>query len=82
VNGKAVVATNGQRPPEVRILRISNDAKVFVTFTNEMDFPGNFPEMLNDRDSIASTQENQVKGAQELTDEAQRQGLLSLLILS
>ena len=36
-------------PPEMRVLRISNDGKVFLSFTNEMVFPGNFTDILNVR---------------------------------
>ena len=60
-----------QRPPEVRILRISNNGEVFFTFTNEMMFPGNFTEILNDRSvkgtSTADMDTETTKDATQLT---------------
>ena len=73
VNGKAVA---GQKPLEERILRISNDSKVFLTFTNDMIFPGNFTDILNDRYETANA--TLAAEARVLADEAVSQGLLSL----
>ena len=36
-------------PPEVRISSVTFDGKVSLTFTNEMVIPGNFTDILNDR---------------------------------
>jgi hypothetical protein len=43
------IKIKGKQPPEMRVLRISNDGKVFLTFTNYMNFPSNFTEILNVR---------------------------------
>ena len=40
---------DGYRPPEVRIPRVSYDAKVLLNFSNTMVFPDNFTAILNDR---------------------------------
>ena len=40
---------DGYRPPEVRIPRVSYDAKVLLNFSNAMMFPSNFTAILNDR---------------------------------
>ena len=39
----------GPMPPEVRMSSISFDGKVSLTFTNEMNVPGNFTAILNDQ---------------------------------
>ena len=38
-----------QRPPEMRVLSISNDGKLFLSFTNYMVFPTDFADILNYR---------------------------------
>ena len=38
-----------KKPPDMQVLRISKDGKVFLTFTNDMNFPSNFIDMLNYR---------------------------------
>ena len=44
---------NGEEKPlEVRILQVTNDAKVYLTFSKEMNFPANFTEMLNARQPV------------------------------
>ena len=60
-----------QKPPEVRILRISNYGEVFFTFTNEMIFPSNFTAILNKRSvkgtSTAEMDSETTKDATQLT---------------
>ena len=43
------IKNKAQKPPEIRVLRNSNDAKVFLVFTNNMNFPSNFTDILNIR---------------------------------
>ena len=40
---------NAEPSPEMRILSISNDGKVFLSFNNDMHFPTNFTDILNFR---------------------------------
>ena len=49
--------------PEMRVLRISNDGKVFLSFNNYMVFPNNFTDILNVR--IAKKDLNDTKSAND-----------------
>ena len=40
---------NAEPSPEMRILSISNDGKVFLSLNNDMHFPTNFTDILNFR---------------------------------
>ena len=49
--------------PEMRVLRISNDGKVFLSFNNYMVFPNNFTDILNVR--IVKKDLNDTKSAND-----------------
>ena len=70
---RVIQATDEQRnrPPEVRVLRISNNREVFLTFTNEMVFPSNFTDILNHRNVVENA-----KGTRLLDDEVKGHDLL------
>ena len=46
--------TEGPKPTEVRMSKVSFDGKFSLTFSNEMDFPTDFAEKLNDRNNTDS----------------------------
>ena len=46
---RIIASDKGLKPPEVRVLRISNDSELFLTFTHEMVFPNDFTDTLNKR---------------------------------
>ena len=57
------------RPLDVRILRISNDAEVFLTFTNDMVFPTNFADTLNGRDTKKVSNDTMSANNERLLDQ-------------
>ena len=53
----AEAKAKGERePPSARLIRISNDGQLFITFSKEMVFPEGFKDRLNHRNEIDVTE--------------------------
>ena len=82
-NKRVAAVPEGPKLPEARIQSISNDATLYITFTNEMSFPGNFTAILNDKHiTRGSTDTLPVNNERLLTDELKGQDLLALVMIS
>ena len=71
--------------PEVRVERISNQSELFLSFTKEMVFPGNFTNILNDRTVPRKSKDTKPindKDKRSLVDELTGKSLLALSLKS
>jgi len=82
-NAAEVKTKSGPRPPEVRVQRISNDGKVYISFTNEMEFPSDLIEILNPKESDAKTSADAEGKTKDvcLIEKTNREDLLEVMML-
>ena len=66
----AETKAKGERePPSARLIRISNDGQLFLTFSKEMVFPEGFKDRLNHRNEIDVTESIETTAAAAATPE-------------
>ena len=49
IKESVLAASDGIRPPEIRLIEIDGSGKALLYFTNEMNFPDNFADIINAR---------------------------------
>ena len=64
----AETKAKGERePPSARLIRISNDGQLFLTFSKEMVFPEGFKDRLNHRNETDVTESIETPAAAAAT---------------
>ena len=73
----------GKKSPEVQVLKISNVGELYLSFNNDMIFPNNFIEILNDKNLMTnSTEAKLVTKKRYMAQEKTNNSLLTLKMIN
>ena len=73
----------GKKSPAVQVLKISNGGELYLSFNNDMIFPNNFIEILNDKNLMTnSTEAKVVTKKRSMAQEKSNNSLLTLKMIN